>query len=336
MRKRRPTTTSRNARPKRPACTSTACGRSKHGLRFGAHQLPLMGCGDWNDGMNLVGKDGRGESVWLAWFLLENLELFAGLARDRNDQEFAELCSKRRRPGCAATSRPRPGTATGTGAPISTTAPRSARPATTNARSIRSARAGRSSRKAAIPGAPSQAMTAVDQRLVRRDKQIIQLLDPPFDTSELEPGYIKGYIPGVRENGGQYTHAAIWTTMAFAMMGDTRARMGILRHAQSDQRHGDTPETIATLQGRALRHVRGHLCRVAAHRPRRLDLVHRRGGLDVPADRGNPARPAARSRPSAHHAVRSRPTGMPTKSTTAIARPSITSPSGASANSRDR
>ncbi|NTV85378.1 MAG: cyclic beta 1-2 glucan synthetase, partial [Burkholderiaceae bacterium] len=65
----------------------------KHGLRFGAHQLPLMGCGDWNDGMNLVGRDGKGESVWLAWFLVENLELFAGLARDRDDAVFADACS---------------------------------------------------------------------------------------------------------------------------------------------------------------------------------------------------------------------------------------------------
>src|SRR4030065_303981 len=84
---------------------------------------------------------------------------------------------------------------------------------------------------------------AVDQRLGRRDKQIIQLLDPPFDTSDLEPGYIKGYIPGVRENGGQYTHAAIWTTMAFAMMGDTERAWEFFAMLNPVP-HGSTPEAI--------------------------------------------------------------------------------------------
>ncbi|MBO6851769.1 MAG: hypothetical protein JJ867_15125, partial [Marinobacter sp.] len=88
-----------------------------------------------------------------------------------------------------------------------------------------------------------EAMRAVDKHLVRRDKQIIQLLDPPFDTSDLEPGYIKGYIPGVRENGGQYTHAAIWTTMAFAMLGDAR-RAWEFYAMLNPVNHGNTPEAI--------------------------------------------------------------------------------------------
>jgi cellobiose phosphorylase len=88
-----------------------------------------------------------------------------------------------------------------------------------------------------------QAMTAVDQRLVRRDKQIIQLLDPPFDKSDLEPGYIKGYIPGVRENGGQYTHAAIWTTMAFAMLGDTERAWEFFAML-NPVHHGSTADAI--------------------------------------------------------------------------------------------
>jgi cellobiose phosphorylase len=78
---------------------------------------------------------------------------------------------------------------------------------------------------------------------VRRDKQIIQLLDPPFDTSDLEPGYIKGYVPGVRENGGQYTHAAIWTTMAFAMMGDTERAWEFFAML-NPVNHGSTPDAI--------------------------------------------------------------------------------------------
>ena len=86
-------------------------------------------------------------------------------------------------------------------------------------------------------------MAAVDQRLVRRDAQLIQLLAPPFDKSDLEPGYIKGYVPGVRENGGQYTHAAIWTTMAFAMMGD-RERAWELFAMLNPVNHGSQPEEI--------------------------------------------------------------------------------------------
>ncbi|MDP3586198.1 MAG: glucoamylase family protein [Thiobacillus sp.] len=214
----------------------------KHGLRFGAHQLPLMGCGDWNDGMNLVGKDGRGESVWLAWFLLENLELFSGLARDRNDQEFAELCS-------AQAARLRSNIEAQAwdgnwyrrawfddGTPLGSASNDECQiDSISQSWSVIS--------KGGDPRRAQQAMAAVDQRLVRRDKQIIQLLDPPFDKSALEPGYIKGYIPGVRENGGQYTHAAIWTTMAFAMMGDTERAWEFFAMLNPIL-HGDTPETM--------------------------------------------------------------------------------------------
>ncbi|MBQ1782079.1 MAG: cyclic beta 1-2 glucan synthetase [Gammaproteobacteria bacterium] len=191
----------------------------KHGLRFGPHQLPLMGCGDWNDGMNLVGKEGRGESVWLAWFLVENLELFAGLADDHHDPEFATLC--RTQAAQLRTTIEAQAWDGGwyrrayfdDGTPLGS--------ATNDECQIDSiSQSWAVISKGGDPQRARQAMMAVDQRLVRRDKQIIQLLDPPFDKSALEPGYIKGYIPGVRENGGQYTHAAIWTTMAFAMLGD--------------------------------------------------------------------------------------------------------------------
>ncbi|MBT9539288.1 MAG: cyclic beta 1-2 glucan synthetase [Thiobacillus sp.] len=215
----------------------------KHGLRFGAHQLPLMGCGDWNDGMNLVGKDGKGESVWLAWFLYENLELFAGLASDRNDQDFAGVC---REQAVLLRSNIEAHAWDGAwyrrawfddGTPLGSSA--------NDECQIDSI----SQSWAVISGGGDpvrarQAMTAVDQRLVRRDKQIIQLLDPPFDKSALEPGYIKGYIPGVRENGGQYTHAAIWTTMAFAMMGDTERAWEFFAML-NPVHHGSTPEAIA-------------------------------------------------------------------------------------------
>ena len=214
----------------------------KHGLRFGAHQLPLMGCGDWNDGMNLVGKEGRGESVWLAWFLLENLELFAGLARDRDDADFAELC--RAQAAQLRSSIEAQAWDGGwykrawfdDGTPLGSSS--------NDECQIDSI----SQSWAVISGAGDpvrahQAMMAVDQRLVRRDQQIIQLLEPPFDKSDLEPGYIKGYTPGVRENGGQYTHAAIWTTMAFAMLGDTDRAWEFFAMLNPIH-HGSAPETI--------------------------------------------------------------------------------------------
>ncbi len=198
------------------------CVRSiKHGLRFGRHGLPLMGSGDWNDGMNLVGREGKGESVWLAWFLCENLSLFADLARDRRDDEMVRLCT-----GQAEELRANIEAHAwdggwyrrayfDDGTPLGSS--------TNDECRIDSI----SQSWAVISGAGDtlrarQAMAAVDRLLVNRDAALIKLLDPPFDTSSLEPGYIKGYVPGVRENGGQYTHAGIWAAMAFAMMGDAR------------------------------------------------------------------------------------------------------------------
>ena len=215
----------------------------RHGLRFGEHELPLMGCGDWNDGMNLVGHQGKGESVWLAWFLYENLQLFAGLANGRNDAAFAETCTTQ-----ATLLRNNIEAHAWDGAwyrrayfddgtPLGSS--------TNDECQIDSI----SQSWAIISGGGDrirarQAMTAVDHRLVRSDAQIIQLLDPPFDKSDLEPGYIKGYVPGVRENGGQYTHAAIWSTMAFAMMGE-RDRAWELFAMLNPVHHGSTPEQIA-------------------------------------------------------------------------------------------
>ena len=126
----------------------------RHGLRFGDHQLPLMGCGDWNDGMNHVGHEGRGESVWLGWFLFDNLERFAPLAENRGDNVLLS-CVAPRQPSCAATSKPRPGMATGIDVRISMMAVRSVPPATKSARSTPSARAGPSSPGAETPACAS-------------------------------------------------------------------------------------------------------------------------------------------------------------------------------------
>ncbi len=262
----------------------------KHGLRFGRHGLPLMGTGDWNDGMNLVGREGRGESVWLAWFLCENLRLFADLAGARGDDDFRRLCTAQAEEvranieahawdgGWYRRAYFDDGTPLGS--------------STNDECRIDSI----SQSWAVISGAGDalrarQAMGAVDKMLVKPDVGLIKLLDPPFDTSSLEPGYIKGYVPGVRENGGQYTHAAIWAVMAFALMGDVETRLGTLRHAQSDPPFRSTREA-GTVQGGALRHERRHLRRLATCRSRGLDLVHRRRGLDVPVGGGDAAGPS--------------------------------------------
>ena len=193
-----------------------------NGLKFGEHGLPLIGSGDWNDGMNLVGEHGKGESVWLGFFLYEVL------------MQFTEGCPHARRHLLRRALRSRGGRA----APQYREAwlgrrvvpPRLFRrrltawdrPATLNARLIRSRRVGLFLSGAGDHERSRMAMEAVDERLVRREQGLIQLLDPPFDKSELNPGYIKGYVPGVRENGGQYTHAAVWAAMAFARLGDNR------------------------------------------------------------------------------------------------------------------
>jgi len=214
----------------------------QYGLRFGEHQLPLIGCGDWNDGMNLIGRDGKGESVWLAWFLYQNLQQFAGLANSRNDKTFADVCTKQAdqlRDNIEANAWDGAWYRRAyfdDGTPLGSS--------TNDECQIDSI----SQSWAVISGGGDdsrarQAMAAVDKRLVRRDTQLIQLLDPPFDKSNLEPGYIKGYVPGVRENGGQYTHAAIWATTAFAMLGD-KARAWELFDMLNPINHGSEPEAM--------------------------------------------------------------------------------------------
>ena len=214
-----------------------------HGLRFGAHGLPLIGSGDWNDGMNLVGRHGKGESVWLGFFLCHVLGEFAKVARLRNDPSFAGRCDAE-----AMQLRQRiekNGWDGGwyrrayfdDGSPLGSI---------TNAEcqidSVAQSWAVLSG--AGDPARSRVAMNAVSARLVRRDHALIQLLDPPFDTSDLEPGYIRGYVPGVRENGGQYTHGAIWTAMAFAALGDN-ARAWELTQMINPLNHARTPEDVA-------------------------------------------------------------------------------------------
>ena len=216
----------------------------EHGLRFGEHGLALMGSGDWNDGMNLVGIHGRGESVWLSFFLCEVLKQFTVLARQRGDATFAERCeSEAAQLGARIEQHAWDGgwyrrAYFDDGTPLG-----SAANSECQIDSISQSWAVISG--VGAPERTRQAMTAVYQRLVKPESKLIQLLDPPFDTSDVNPGYIKGYVPGVRENGGQYTHSAIWTAMAFAEMGDAERAWALLAMI-NPVNHGITAEDVAT------------------------------------------------------------------------------------------
>ena len=193
----------------------------EYGLKFGEHGLPLIGSGDWNDGMDQVGAQGTGESVWLGFFLYDVLLRFAEIARIHGDELFAVRCEKES--AILRGNIESHGWDGGwyrrayfdDGSPLG-----SADNVECQIDSISQSWSVLSG--AGDPERSSKGMEALNERLVRREYGLIQLLDPPFDKSAMNPGYIKGYVPGVRENGGQYTHAAVWATMAFAHMGDNR------------------------------------------------------------------------------------------------------------------
>ena len=212
-------------------------------LQFGVHGLPLMGGGDWNDGMNLVGAGGQGESVWLGFFLCAVLTQFSELAKRRGDALFASRCTTEAgrlqsaiegsawdgdwyRRGWFDDGSPL-GTAGNLECCI-TSIPQSW--------SVLSG-AGDSDRAC-------RAMQSVDTHLVDRNAALIRLLDPPFDHSNPSPGYIQGYVRGIRENGGQYTHAAVWAAMAFAALGDTE-RTWELVNMINPIKHSESATVIA-------------------------------------------------------------------------------------------
>jgi cyclic beta-1,2-glucan synthetase len=219
----------------------------KRGATAGAHGLPLMGAGDWNDGMNRVGMGGRGESIWLGWFLYTTLNRFAPLVELMKDDPVPYLqqaenlyraleahgwdgnwylrafyddgskLGSRENTECQIDSIAQ-SWAVLSGAAES--APRTKTEATTRA---------------------AQAMESVNRLLVKQAEQMILLFTPPFDKTERDPGYIKGYLPGVRENGGQYTHAAIWTAWAFAKLGQGDRAMELFQMLNPIS-HADTLE----------------------------------------------------------------------------------------------
>jgi cyclic beta-1,2-glucan synthetase len=187
-------------------------------LATGAHGLPLIGAGDWNDGMNRVGAGGKGESVWLAWFLITVLRQFATVAAARDDAAHAQRWLAHAADLAAATEAQAwdgdwyrraffdDGTPLGSAANVECRIDSIAQS------------------WAVISGAgdkarSERAMDCLRRYLVRQEDEMILLFTPPFDHAPQDPGYIKGYLPGLRENGGQYTHAAVWAVIANAMLG---------------------------------------------------------------------------------------------------------------------
>jgi cyclic beta-1,2-glucan synthetase len=213
-----------------------------HAMKYGSHGLPLIGSGDWNDGMNRVGHAGRGESVWLGWFLVTVL------------RDFAPICERRGRADLAQVYRDEARWLTGMlelawdgdwyrrayfddGTPLGSVQNEECKlDSLTQSWAVLS--------QAAEPRRAERAMNAVRAHLVRRDAQIVLLLTPPFDHMTHDPGYIKGYIPGVRENGGQYTHAALWAVMALARlgMGDEAMELFHMINPVNHMRTGDNTE----------------------------------------------------------------------------------------------
>lgn len=211
-------------------------------MKFGSHGLPLIGSGDWNDGMNNVGTEGRGESVWLGWFMITVLKSFApvcaAMGESSKADEYIKISER-----------------------ISEAIEQNAwdgkwyRRAYFDDGKILGSKLGSecsidavSQSWAVISGAADIkraviAMNSLESRLVDRKNGIIKLLSPPFDCGDLEPGYIKGYLPGVRENGGQYTHAAAWDIMAWAKLGEGDKAFGCfelinpINHTQNEKEY---------------------------------------------------------------------------------------------------
>ena len=217
------------------------CRAIDRSLHYGAHGLPLIGSGDWNDGMNRVGAEGRGESVWLGWFLVVVLN------------ETAALCDGVGRDDLAQRYRSQARWLTGMlelawdggwyrrayfddGTPLGSVQNEECKlDSLTQSWAVLS--------QVANPTRAARAMDAVRAHLVRREAQLVLLLAPPFDRTPQDPGYIKGYLPGVRENGGQYTHAGLWTVIALARLGLGDDAMELF-HMINPINHARTPDAV--------------------------------------------------------------------------------------------
>ena len=222
------------------------CRSLDRSLTRGAHGLPLMGSGDWNDGMNRVGRGGRGESVWLGFFVYELLHRFIPVCEQRGD--IARAARYRTRLSDLATAVNDGGwdgewyrrAFYDDGEPLGSASSDEGRiDAIAQAWAVLSG--------AAPPERAERALDALEQYLVDEPAGIIRLLTPPFDRTPHDPGYIKGYLPGVRENGGQYTHGTLWAVRALAELG-RRERAAALLAMLGPVSHTRTPEQVETYQ----------------------------------------------------------------------------------------
>ena len=210
-------------------------------LKYGAHGLPLIGAGDWNDGMNRIGHLGRGESVWLGWFLVVVLKQYAAICDERGAAERAHHYRSEARWLTGMLELAWDGNwyrraYFDDGTPLGSAQNEECRiDSLTQSWAVFS--------EEADPRRTARAMEAVRAHLLRRDAQIVLLLTPPFDRMPHDPGYIKGYLPGVRENGGQYTHAALWTVIALARLGLGDEAMELF-HMVNPINHMRTPEGL--------------------------------------------------------------------------------------------
>ncbi len=218
----------------------------EHGWKLGAHDIPLIGSGDWNDGFNRVGTEGRGESVWLGWFFIVVLRSSAAIADRRDPDRAAEWRRRAERLAASIEKSCWDGewylrAFFDDGSPLGSRANQEAR--------IDSL----SQSWAALSGAGDpvrtlQAMNSATRELVRRDESLVLLFAPPFDHSQPHPGYIMGYPPGVRENGGQYTHGSLWLAMAWASLADGEKAVGLLQMMNPVELTRD-PQSAARYRG---------------------------------------------------------------------------------------
>jgi cyclic beta-1,2-glucan synthetase len=216
----------------------------RHASTVGGHGLPLIGGGDWNDGMDRVGLDGRGESVWLAWFLISALRGFARIADLRGDSvvsaDFRERADAYAR---AAENQGWDGAwyrraFFDDGTPLGSAANAECRiDSIAQSWSVISG--------ASNPEHRAQAMASLEQHLVDEEARLVKLLTPPFEHPSHDPGYIQGYLAGVRENGAQYTHAATWVVLARALSGDGDRAFALFQML-NPLTHARTPAEVAT------------------------------------------------------------------------------------------
>jgi cyclic beta-1,2-glucan synthetase len=222
------------------------CARAiEASLATGVHGLPLIGTGDWNDGLNRVGAGGKGESVWMGWFLIKVIGDFAPCAERRNDPRASRWRDFARAQELALETKAWDGAwyrraFYDDGTPLGSSIDTECRiDSMAQSWAVISGRGD--------PERCERAMRAVNEHLVRPSEGVVPLFAEPFDQTSHDPGYIKGYPPGLRENGGQYTHGSIWSLIAFAMLGDGD-KAGELLEIFDPIRKSDTPEKCARYQ----------------------------------------------------------------------------------------